>query len=148
MAKRDFMEPAAGKLLDAAGEVFDLTAALQAMSTNIAILAGDTSAAQEIVPVAFARAVDVPGPAIPFADAETFATQIAITARRVAAVNTGLVFWGMANVEAGVFESNPLEPDDFIVIRAPAGTKLDMGKLFLHADDDTDGIIGLYWPVG
>jgi len=99
-----------------------------------------------ITPVVVVQAVAVPSTAEPLAANNTYAREIHLQAKRVAADNAGNVFVGLADLDQGVAELFELTPGQTISIVLPAGLRVDLNDIYVDADNATDGVVGWYIP--
>ena len=114
-----------------------------------AILAalGGGGAETEKTPVKLVKAVTTASTAVPLVAAETFAVAVYIQAKKVAGDNTGNIFLGLSDLDQGVaelIEVAPLDPWELVM---PAGTKVDLNKIYIDADTNGDGVVGYYIPA-
>jgi len=101
----------------------------------------------EITPIKIVKTVAVAGTAEKLIAAATYAYKLTIQAKLVAAENTGSVFIGLSDLDAGVAELFELTDRQKKTIEVPIGYKFDVSKIYIDADTSDDGIVGWYWPV-
>ena len=103
---------------------------------------------QEVTPVVVVQAVAVPSTAEALVAVNgTFAREVHLQAKRVAADNTGNVFVGLAALDAGVAEVFELTPGQTMSIVQPAGTMVDLNDIYVDSINATDGVVGWYYPI-
>lgn len=112
--------------------------------------ADDTATLTEKVPTKLAAVtVATASTAVTLANNNTFATDLYLQAKLVAADNTGNLFVGSAALDQGVGEEFELAPGDTFEWHARPGTKFDINDFYIDADQGSNvaGVVGMYVPA-
>ena len=97
-------------------------------------------------PIELAVEVAAAGTPVALAPAETYALRVVLQAGQADADNVGNVTVGGADTSYAAFRQIEMEPGDVFAIEAPMGHSIDLGTLFVDAENNDDGVRGFYWP--
>ena len=96
------------------------------------------------------KAVSTASTAVAIVTAGTYVSGGNLQARRTAGNNIGNIFIGLSTEDQGVLETFELEPGESLAINSliPLGGAFDLGDLYLDADNDDDGVVGIVTVLG
>ena len=97
-------------------------------------------------PIELAVEVAAAGTPEPLAPPDTYILSVVLQAGQADADNVGNVTVGGADTSYATFRQVEMEPGDVFTIKAPMGHSLDLGTLFVDAENNDDGVRGFYWP--
>ncbi|MBW2561863.1 MAG: hypothetical protein JRE40_13550 [Deltaproteobacteria bacterium] len=110
-------------------------------------VAAEATAPVAKTPVKVVKVVAAASTAVKLVASETFATAVYLQAKLIAGDNAGNVFIGLGELDQGVKEEFEIAPGFTWQYVCRPGTKVDLNKIFIDADNSADGVVGWYEPV-
>lgn len=119
---------------------------LDAIASDLAAL---NDGATAVVPVKGSKAVTAAGTSEPLVAAQTFASYVAVQAKKAGAANVGVVYlkWDSSSGDLSSDHFAALSGNDYWSKTARLGEKFDLNKLYVDVANSADGLVFEYDPA-